>query len=456
MGYSISCLIDSFFYPRKQINVINRISFEVEPGDLLGIVGTNGTGKSTLLRCLVGIYPFLRRASLFGQITYDGHKLDGALYPQIRRFIGYVVQDPDNAILNTTVREEILFDLVINSVPQKEAEERLTLVSEQFGISHLLSRRIITLSQGEKQKVILSAVLARDARVLVLDEPTAMLDLSSSQILVNILKDLSENGLTVILAAHDKKFLAQITNKILSIDKCRSSETDHLSRDGIVSTFELLGLSSHLKNPVNLTAGNICYQREHGFRIGPINLSLNSGSVLWLRGPNGIGKSTIMQILSGLIKPKTGTILLDDLEVTRPTDDIGLVIQNPEFSLIAMTIEEELKLILKGRKDLESRFNFISSLWKEFFDDQISLKRDPRTLSYGQKKILSILSIGPWGKVIFLDEPSVGLDEKRLSLLIEYILMLKIIGRIVVFSSHDEEFANLISTDEYDLNSQTL
>ncbi|MDZ4229271.1 MAG: ABC transporter ATP-binding protein [Patescibacteria group bacterium] len=182
-------------YPHKQ-PALKNISWQIKPGEWLGISGSNGSGKTTLLYCLAGLIPKHISAKITGQTL-------------INQSTGLVFQNPDFSLFNLTVAEEVAFGAAGPIGPALKA----------VGLSRFKNTDPQTLSYGAKQKVCLAAVLARNPEIILLDEPTAMLDYKSSLDLYRLLAKLNQQGKTIITVEHNTAFLFEFTQKTLILNQ---------------------------------------------------------------------------------------------------------------------------------------------------------------------------------------------------------------------------------------------
>jgi energy-coupling factor transport system ATP-binding protein len=167
---AVSCEELTFSYPGSEVPALSEISFELRPGEYVGVVGPNGGGKSTLVRLLNGL---LRPDA--GQIRVSGH--DPASEPfEVRKHLGVLFQNPENGLVAPFVEDDIAFGLENLGVPREEMRERVTRAIRAVGLGGYERREPHTLSGGEKQRVALAGLLAVEPEILVLDEPTSMLD----------------------------------------------------------------------------------------------------------------------------------------------------------------------------------------------------------------------------------------------------------------------------------------
>jgi energy-coupling factor transport system ATP-binding protein len=167
---AVSCEGLTFSYPGSEEPALSGVSFELRKGDYVGVVGPNGGGKSTLVRLLNGL---LRPDE--GRLRISGH--DPATEPfEVRKCLGVLFQNPENGLVAPFVEDDVAFGLENLGVPRGEMRERVSLAIRAVGLTGYERREPHTLSGGEKQRVALAGLLAVEPEILVLDEPTSMLD----------------------------------------------------------------------------------------------------------------------------------------------------------------------------------------------------------------------------------------------------------------------------------------
>jgi energy-coupling factor transport system ATP-binding protein len=167
---AVCCERVSFSYPGSERPALSGISLELRRGEYVGVVGPNGGGKSTLVRLLNGL---LKPDS--GRIWVSGH--DPATEPfEVRRHLGVLFQNPENGLVAPFVEDDVAFGLENLGVPREEMRERVAWAIRAVGLEGYERREPHTLSGGEKQRVALAGLLAVEPEILVLDEPTSMLD----------------------------------------------------------------------------------------------------------------------------------------------------------------------------------------------------------------------------------------------------------------------------------------
>jgi len=202
----LRCEEVSFHY--DDLLALDRVSFTVDRGEKVALLGSNGCGKSTLLRVLAILY---KPSS--GAIYLEGEKIKKS-DRRIRQKIGILFQNPDSMIFNPTVFDEIAFSL--KEFGFDEVEERVLDIAKRFEIEHLLEKSPLKLSGGEKQKVMLAAILVYEPEVLLLDEPTSAMDPKTTGWFLDLMMDLD---LTTILATHDIAHAYEFSDRALIMDE---------------------------------------------------------------------------------------------------------------------------------------------------------------------------------------------------------------------------------------------
>ena len=189
----------SYRYSEEGQYALKDVSFEVKKGEMLAIVGHNGSGKSTLAKHMNGL--LLPDA---GEVTVDGMSTaDEALIQEIRRRVGMVFQNPDNQIVANVVEDDVAFAPENLGVEPREIRRRVDKALKQVDMYEFRLHAPHLLSGGQKQRVAIAGVIAMEPEVIVLDEPTAMLDPKGrAEVISTVTKLCREKGITVVLITH--------------------------------------------------------------------------------------------------------------------------------------------------------------------------------------------------------------------------------------------------------------
>ncbi|MGS2780245.1 energy-coupling factor ABC transporter ATP-binding protein [Robertmurraya sp. GLU-23] len=201
----------SFKYDLQEEYALNDVSFNINKGEWLAIVGHNGSGKSTLAKLLNGLQ-FAEK----GSITIGGTKISEETVWETRKMVGMVFQNPDNQFVGTTVQDDVAFGLENHGVPREEMIVRVQEALEQVKMSQFLSQEPHHLSGGQKQRVAIASVLALKPAIIVLDEATSMLDPKGREQVLETIRELkSDNDLTVVSITHDLEEAAKADRMIV-------------------------------------------------------------------------------------------------------------------------------------------------------------------------------------------------------------------------------------------------
>lgn len=198
----------SFGYPKSGAGIISGLSCSFDRGECCAVTGRNGCGKTTLVRLMCGI---LKPDS--GRILIDGEDIGPMDICAVGKRLGCVFQDPSRQLFCPTVREEIAYGLENMGLSPEETEERCRRFMSFFRLEPLRDAFPGQLSQGEKQRVVLAAVLAMGTDYVVLDEPTSGLDMRARDELGQYLSELAGNGVGVIFVSHERAFIERFAGR---------------------------------------------------------------------------------------------------------------------------------------------------------------------------------------------------------------------------------------------------
>lgn len=472
----------SFTYPEAEYKALNELTFSMEEGEFLVVCGASGCGKTTLLRMAK---PQMRPiGKVEGNVYYKNKTLEETPEDVHAFRIGYVQQNPDNQIVTDTVWHELAFGLENEALPVQTIRRRVSEMASFFGMEPLFHKNTWELSGGQKQMLNLASVMAMDPDLLILDEPTSMLDpLAASGLLSMVHKINRELGVAVLLCEHrleevfpmadrilfmedGKKSMLETPQKLAQILSEKESQAriyeslpaavrifSELKRQGKYDAKKTLPLTIRegrlALNEQKITAKEekqekscakgeaVLRTKELWFRydrngqdiLKSLDLSLKKGEVFALLGGNGAGKSTLLKLLSGVLKERRGKIF-------REKDKrIAMLPQSPQILFQYDTVWEEFLDSAKGKVERAKEM-------AEFLELSEKCGMHPYDLSGGemQRAAIGKLLLQD-AKVLLLDEPTKGLDAYLKKKLAGLLKELAGEGMAILLVTHDLEFA---------------
>ncbi|MDP4083301.1 MAG: ABC transporter ATP-binding protein [Bacillota bacterium] len=207
-------------YPLSEKLALNNVSFEIEQGEFIGVIGRNLSGKSTLCQAMVGLVPHFYKGAYGGKVIIDGLEVRNYSIADISLKVGIVFQNPFTQITGSkmTVYEEIAFGLENLGISRAEMINRIDFALNLLKIAPFKERSPFDLSGGQMQRMAIASIIAMKPEIIVLDEPTSQLDPEGSEEVFRAIQDLSKQGITVILAEHKMEKMAEFCNRILLLD----------------------------------------------------------------------------------------------------------------------------------------------------------------------------------------------------------------------------------------------
>ncbi|HLE28622.1 MAG TPA: ATP-binding cassette domain-containing protein [Anaerolineales bacterium] len=206
----------SWRYSYAKMPALNGINLIIEEGAFVGIIGPNGSGKTTLAYSLDGLIPSQYRGIKQGAVNILGREVEAYPAGALQKLVGVVFSDPEAQFTAMTVEDELVFGMENLGLSVPEIRERLEWVTELAELGHLLEKPPYEISGGQKQRVALAAVLAMTPRVMILDEPTSMLDPVSRKRVFDVLVRLKEEQRnTIIVIEHNLENLASLADRMI-------------------------------------------------------------------------------------------------------------------------------------------------------------------------------------------------------------------------------------------------
>ena len=481
----------SVTFPRRVGAVLQDVSLRLEPGEQVVVLGPSGSGKSTLLHTLTGVLPHSVVANMTGRVTVFGRSTADISVVELSRRVGVLAQDPDSAVCLPDVEQELALPLENQGADVREISERIGRALAAVGASPLRMRTTATLSGGEGQRVALAASMIGEPGVLLLDEPTAMLDADGIEsVREAIAAAVDEYGPAVVLVEHRldefagarglaglpaRSIVLAEDGRVLAdgptVDVLRAAATDlHAAgcwlpleselhavfgrpgglecadiRAELMALAASEGVDTGTDTPpprgrVVLAASGLSVRRGMAparrrrrrrgadaegapVLLHEVDLDIREGEIVAVLGANGVGKTSLLLSLAGLLKPAAG-----EVRGARP----GMIFQNPEHQFVSTTVRGEIGHGLSGDFEPIVTDMLVRHRLAHLAD------QNPYRLSGGEKRRLSVAAmLAHVRPVLLADEPTFGLDRRATVATIRAFRAAAADGRGIVFSSHD-------------------
>ena len=201
------------FSYEKDRPVLRDLSFRIEKGESVGLIGANGAGKSTVMKLLLGLI-----APTEGSVLVDGIRVEKKSLPEIRRKLGFVLQNSDNQMFMPTVYEDMIFAPLNYGLSREEAERRVDTALEKLGMQELKHRHNHRISGGEKRMAAIATILAMEPEAILMDEPTSALDPWNRRIVIDTIRTL---GQTKLITSHDLDMILDTCGRVILLSDGR-------------------------------------------------------------------------------------------------------------------------------------------------------------------------------------------------------------------------------------------
>lgn len=211
---------------------VQNLNVKVEKGDFIAIIGSNGAGKSTFSKLCNGLF-----TPTTGDVFVLNKNTRREKVSSLAKHIGFLFQNPDRQICCNTVKEEIAFSLRNNGIPEDEIKRRVKATLEEFGFDGKIEP--FNLSRGQRQRLCLACLIALNPEILILDEPTTGLDYKECMMMMNRIKQMNENGTTVIMVCHDMEVVLDFAKTVVVMNRGQILEQGETRK--ILADTELLG-----------------------------------------------------------------------------------------------------------------------------------------------------------------------------------------------------------------------
>ena len=439
----------SFRYADQSFNALSDVGFDIRTGEMALVSGPTGCGKSTLGLILCSAIPTLFPGSLSGRVWVNDKSISGLSVRETARDLGFLLQNVEHQTFTERVSDEIAFGLENFCVPSNripaKIEEALHLVSA----GHLLDRHLTTLSAGERQRVMLAAMLALDQKVLVLDEPLAYLDLQAQQRFITLMSRLSLKGKTILVFEHRRDAVRASAQREIYMNCGRVGSEPCVQRD-----FKGVGYYPVQRTALAFDDVSFVWRNDKNPLFAGISFDVKQHESLVLLGENGCGKTTLMHLAMGLAKPCYGRIITCGHDVRRSSvskiaKETAFIFQRPDHQLYLPYVQDE---ILSQSVDANAVQVELAAMGLEGLEN-----RHPRSLSMGQKRRLTLAAaLARQPKLMLLDEPSVGQDDDSLAMIISRLDRFLRAGGALLTATHDARVARALAHRIVELKSGRL
>ena len=452
---------------------LKNINLEIKKGEFVLISGKSGSGKSTLGSVMNGLIPHYYKGKMQGEAFASGKDISKLSLHEIGHIVGTVFQDPRSQFFTTTTDEEIAFGLQTICKSREEIKQRVEEVYAELDTPELKGKSVFELSSGQKQKIAIASIYAMNPKVLILDEPSANLDMKATFDLFFILEKLKKKGTTVVLIEHRLYYVKSLFDRFLLMKDGEIAQD--LSREEVIHlegefwdenglrTLELEEYRiSEKKDSYQLNDESIsgkglkfCYpgttkvgNKQKQYILNHLDFNMECGKAIGLIGLNGTGKTTFARVISGLEKIKEGKIWAEkDKELNRKDlmDMSYFVFQDSDYQLFSESVLDEMLLGISSKDKKENTQKAKSILNVLGLDKYID--KHPFALSRGEKQRLTIAcGMMKQAKIFIYDEPTSGCDKDSMLSVAKLIKEQLKNGTTVLVISHDFEFlANTVS-----------
>ena len=436
--------------------VLQDIDLDIRQGEIVLITGPSGCGKSTLAYTLSGLIPHAIPARLAGQVEINGLETKSHSLQEIVQQAGIVLQNPASQLFHLRVEDEVAFGPRNLGLEVEEVHRRTNWALKATSLEEFRDCKPSELSGGQKQCVAIASILAMRPRVLILDEPTASLDVPSTHRVLETLRTLrNDHNVTIVIVEHRLADVARLADRLVLMENGRVvaeglprkilDNSERLKNLGLrrltdepQAAWEALiepdGQYVEEREPL-LTLENVSAGYHRKKVIQHVDLTLYPGDFTALVGNNGTGKSTLGLVAAGLLKPMEGSVRYLNGKVPKPGLDVAMLFQNPTDQLFTDSVDEEVGF---GPRNYRC-FDPVGHMQILLETDLLAFgNHRPLHLSVGQQQrtvLGACLGLRP--RLLILDEPTLGQDWGHLQRLMDFLKLLNRQGTAILLISHD-------------------
>lgn len=433
---------------------VSGIDLMVNEGECVVFTGPSGGGKTTLTRLLNALAPSYYTGTLTGTISINGKSLTQMPQYTVARQIGSVFQDPKSQFFSSELAGEAAFACENYGFSAEEIRDRTDDAIVSFGLNGFRSRNLDVLSSGEKQKVAIASVYALRPDIYVCDEPTSNLDKTGAEQLAAVFKQLKAEGHTIIIAEHRLSWLHGIADRFIYVRDGRvlwernTAEMEQLSpeereRYGLREITEKgdRTIQTPTRNTDQFPAlcvKSLSCRRKKTKIFRDINFSAPAGQITAITGHNGIGKTSLALVLSGLWKEESGQVVVDgrELSARERRKQTWFSSNDTGTQFFTNSVSEEVLLNMKHSEEhLEKARSLLKRLGLYRYKDV-----HPASLSGGQKQRLAIAcGVLSDRTILIFDEPTSGLDGGNMKIVADVLREAADQKKVILVITHDDE-----------------
>ncbi len=411
-------------FPGRTTPALAGVSVSLHPGEVVGVRGRSGSGKTSLLHAVAGLLPWARAASVRGTVVLDGEPVDDLDPAQRARLVGTALDRPSAQLFLATPRHEL-------DAARRRSDDAPLLgeLIGHLGLPPLLDRKLLQLSSGQRQRVALACALAAAPRPVLLDEPTTHLDDDGVRGLRRALAAVTGAGGTVLLTEQAGWRLGTSVSRWLSADAGAVLDA---------TPPRAPSLAPAPRPPAGdavLATDGLTVARGGHTLVDAADVAFRPGEVVLLTGANGSGKSSLALALAGHLAPVAGRLSQGGRTVRRPRG-VALILPEADTQLFGRSVDHELELA--GAAPGERR----KVLRRHRLEHRA--EQAPWTLSRGERQRLLHAALDVLRPALMIiDEPGQGLDPDDLEALAELIRIRAARGRSYLLVSHRAELGPL-------------
>ena len=426
--------------------LFDNVNLNIKEHSWLVLTGNIGSGKSTLLRTICK----LNKEKYDGLITYKEKNIVDIPMQEHVKNIGYVMQHAINQFVMPTLEEEIIFALENLCLEAQVINEKLEYALSITKTKELANKHIHTLSGGERQRAAFAVALAMGSEILILDEPFANVDKKTRNSLLTLLKDLNNQGVTIIVCDHEYQLYLNYADTFYYLS---NGSLELIENPRIKNT--TINLAKNIQTEELLKLEDVIIFQGNKKLLNTTDFTIHKG-ITTLTGDNGTGKTTLLHAISQLKKYK-GSFYFKDSKVKKSRKlykKISTCLQDAFQQFISLMPREEISM----QKDIwEHAHVWQERLLKEF-DLEKELDKSLYYYSGGQRKLIQLMCLlSQKTDLLLLDEPFTHLDERACSFIMDWIEEnKKLVGQSFIIVSHRLEPLNNRSDYHIEISNNTL